>query len=122
MFKEVVLSQRTDLDSINLVSELAEIRAQKARVYRTTVRSKFVGPQPETFLTTSKDVHLRLGQMSEQAQWTLACLIHESLNDDGSPMGILLFEDPEKNWALFATTMTDETNDLLIQIHLEPAR
>ena len=100
------------------MAEMRRIKDQKVKIYRTTVYPPNPGPVLERFVTTSKDVHLRLGQMSEEARWSLACLIQESL--DGVGDGLLVFEDESRHAALFASVvLNDEDKDLII--HISPA-
>ena len=121
--KEVILSLEAGPEEAALNREVKRLQGLKAKVYRTTVHSpiekRWGWPKPEHFITTSKDLHLELGQMSVWAQWELACLIHREIDHAGGT--VLIFESEEKHGAILASVVLNKVdNDL--HIHLSSAR
>ncbi len=61
-------SERESVGDLNVVvDEFTRIAASQARVYKT-----FIPLRNLTFITTSKDVHLKLGQMTVDGQMAFA--------------------------------------------------
>ena len=109
--KTVLLSQKLP----DFVREIENLDSSKGRVYRTTVHSP-KSPVSETFLTTSKDLHLEFGRMSEELQWALATLIRQELGTlDGV---IMLFAKDDHPIGILATLVMG--GDKLV-IHLSKA-
>jgi hypothetical protein len=113
--REVVLSQAATHSQQVVANEIARLQDQKVRVYTTTVYppspSDDVMPsiKRDRFVTTSKDIHLRIGQMSEEGRWHLAKLIRtEHDRCEHGEAGVLVYEDEEKDRALYATVSLQE--------------
>lgn len=117
--KQIVLHDEVrDARERTLYQEFARAKWQKGRVFRTAVIIP-AGGKPNYFLTTSKDIHLRLGEVSEDAKWDLFRLIEDNLHS--AQGGILIaFEDGEGGWAIFATMEIGKEHENVV--HLAPAR
>ncbi len=96
--QEVTLSQLTGSVMIALLEQIKKKETSKSKVYRTTLRTTLL---TEHFVTTSKDVHLFLGQLTEGAQFDLANLIHRHLDDKGG--GLLIRKDQDEKGGWLAT-------------------
>lgn len=99
-----------------VMDELVKIGLQQVKVYRTFVKME---GKEHILLTTSKDVHLSLGQMSPGGQSHFAELLLEEFAL-GECAELLVFE-PEAKKGLLASLQHKHTGDKGSVIHLSPA-
>lgn len=114
--KSVILARRFP----EFAKEIEQMDLATGKVYRTTVYSTDDYPSselpgPVAFVTTSKDLHLELGRMSEKLQWELVKLVVGEIGGDGGTL--LLTEREDSPFAVLATMVTGNN----IVIHLSKA-
>ncbi|MEX0919405.1 MAG: hypothetical protein WDZ64_01490 [Parcubacteria group bacterium] len=120
--REVVLSEVDE----TLAHELELVKARKVKVYKTSAPGAGAGAGANTdtdvfFVTTSKDIHLFLGQLSEVSKFCLVRLILSQLKS-GEVSSLLLRENEEKPGATFVTLSKESDGfNLAYIIHLAPA-
>ncbi len=97
-----------------VVTALEKMKAQRVRVYSTFPRS-----QSKAFclLTTSKDVHLRLGSMTDTERFHFASLLEEEMAQEPSKTLIIIGDDEEKG----ILVTLGEPNGKGPVFHLSPA-
>jgi len=116
--REVILHRPEHGGSDHLhkvMDDLGQIASQVHKIYRTYPKD---GQNGHVFLTTSKDIHLYLGQMSDDGQLNLAKLLLEEFEKGGN--GELLITDPERKKGILATRRFVSPDAGSI-IHLAPA-
>jgi len=101
-----------------LRKEMAEARKQRVKVYRTHV------PKHEKreyiFVTSSKDLHLSLGALSQEGQLNLALLLHLEFVA-GNCNELLCFEDDDRGGGMLVG-LTDTTSSGGMTFHISPVR
>lgn len=113
-----VLWQRSDPGRENehrerVFDALTGINRQRLRIYRTFApysRHYTDEMLPVTFVTTSKDVHLALGQFDKDSLFHLGRLIESMFKDyEGPPGDLLLYKDrdQEAGWHVVRTETAD---------------
>lgn len=75
--KCILLETASDIHERQLYTEISNAENQRIKVYSTVVRRDPMSA--DTIITTSKEVHLALGTLSEFALSCLVTLIHEKL-------------------------------------------
>lgn len=123
--KKIVLSQSQNEHAKALLVEMARIVDLGVKIFRTTVyrpndgsvQAAYDGPMSERFITGSREIHLRLGEMTEAAQWSLASLVQETVGQSGN--SLLIFTD-DKN--LIATVSKTGNPGVSGEIHLNQVR
>ncbi len=101
-----------------VMDALNQVASQHVKVYRTFVpkHDKWV----YVFTTTSKDIHLALGALSQKGQLHLAGLLHLEFVA-GKRNELLLFHEPERSrGGMLVTLQSTENTELCF--HLSPAR
>jgi hypothetical protein len=99
-----------------LMDDIGSILSQDARIYRTYVNKT---DRAYIFVTTSKDMHLLIGQLSDQGQYCLACLIEAKYKTAGDGSNEVLVHNllTEKKYLAVVT----ESNRHCCIIHISPA-
>jgi hypothetical protein len=95
--KTVILSQRL----AGFATEFEDLD-HAGKVYLTRLHSPNHTDSETCFMTTSKDIHLELGRLSERLQWAIAMLISEELGNHG---GTLLVKGREDASIAFMATL-----------------
>ena len=109
--KEFVLSEQANKDKVlkPLVEELKAFEARKGKIYISPAHE---GSSSRFFLTTSKELHLALGQLSESARAILArfATFHLIGRENSS---LLIFFDEKKMSGMLVTHTQDGKSDML---------
>lgn len=93
--KTVILSQ----ELVEFKKEFEDLDSS-SKIYRTTAHSP-KSSFHETFVTSSKDLHLEFGRLSEELKWEIAVLIRRELDETG---GVLLMRSrKDSSIAVMAT-------------------
>ena len=111
----LVLSKSSENENVReLVTEIEELKTRGGRVYCTRLYHGSYA-SPHHIFTTSKEIHLKLGLMSEKGQSHLFGVILVACDEESAGV-IVSFEGEEKAPSLFATRVEGEA----LAFHLEP--
>jgi hypothetical protein len=103
------------MDTGELIGEINAAKASRAKVFTTQVT--FEEHQGMcVFITTSKDIHLTLGQLSSKGQQNLGSVIIRALDIEETHMGLISFPDDKGSMLATLTTHGDTYS-----IQLSPA-
>ena len=124
--REVVLyrpqDNRRDTPQLNhlhgVMDALGQIASQHVKIYRTFVPKH--DKWTYVFTTTSKDLHLALGALSQEGQLHLASLLHLEFVA-GKCNKLLIFPEAERNRGGMLVTLQSTANTGWC-FHLSPAR
>lgn len=96
-----------------VISELERMRNQRVRVFRTVAR---LGDSScVTFKTTSKDIHLRLGAMTDTGRSGLGRLLEvEFASDDCDEL--LIYESSERGRAILVMQVSRATTNVVYSL------
>jgi hypothetical protein len=103
-------------DVSRFIDELKTIRLSGAKFYRTFLEDPNV-QTPIVLLTTSKDIHLALGRLSNAGQQSLARTILRAFGEVAEKTGLILIPG---DTASMLVSITSSGRDTVI--HLSPAR
>ena len=100
-YKLSVLGNRSPYAGM-LSKLLARVRAERSGVYTTYVEDpRYVSARLHEFVTTSKDIHLKLGNLGRVGHMQLAKVLEELCETvHGAPFKLELHERDERNKGL----------------------
>jgi hypothetical protein len=119
--KKIVLSEANSGVAIEFSTELQAMKDRSGKIYFTYV-GNYCFPRASgfpavcEFSTTSKEVHLRLGQLSLGAQEQLASFLFRELKE--SPVGLLLSFMKDEGPIIYATLDRGGVGDAYVFFHL----
>lgn len=99
--KELILTKVDGRLGGVMQEEMARVSLEKAKLFRTTVHDLDDASQVAHFITTSKDIHLELGQMSIAGQWALYQIIDRVCGPGVD--GVMLYGSEDSRVAFYAT-------------------
>lgn len=112
-YAKVVLSRDTK-EGRKIIGDLTA----RNRMYQTVVATPGASDgEFETFITTSKDIHLRLGQMTEEGREALAKLIRQHLHPREDGVELLHIHLDGDDGRILVATLVAGPSDM---IHLAP--